>query len=305
MDINRANMDAFFETLNTRFTEGFQGGRQTVIQNGVCMIVPSSGAATRHGWLNQVPGMREWLGDRIVNNIETNKLVVTNRDWEETLEVARNDIEDDEYGLYAPLAQAMGDAAGSYPDEVAVTRLIAGTSDTWGGDGAAFFGTDRTYGANTIANYVTSTFDAEGTALNTAYQTMRAYKGHNGRPLGVIVDKLLHGPTLRTRVHNVLKSEYQYIADIRVNNPNLNLVEPVESPLLVGDYQYYWFLLAHMGPIRGILFQERKVPEMQNACAGIDSEYVFNTNKFKYGAFARGEVVLALPHLVYAGLASS
>ena len=104
MDINRANMDALFKTFNTLFTQGQQRGRPIpqelmglyLTLAELAMTVPSAGAVTVHAWLNQLPGFRRWLGDRTKKDVSTNKLEVTNADWEDTIAVQRNDIEDED-----------------------------------------------------------------------------------------------------------------------------------------------------------------------------------------------------------------
>ena len=60
-----------------------------------------------------------------------------------------------------------------------------------------------------------------------------------------------------------------------------------------------------MGLRAGLIYQERIAPEMQDARARLDSEYLFTTDKFQWGIRARGEGFIGLPHLIYGGFATA
>ena len=69
MDINHAALEVFFRDLNTQFSSGFNSGSETSVLSGAAMTMPSVTSATAHAWLNQLPNLREWLGDRVVSNL--------------------------------------------------------------------------------------------------------------------------------------------------------------------------------------------------------------------------------------------
>lgn len=108
----------------------------------VAMHVPSSAKAEVYGWLGQLPRMREWLGDRVINGLKTHDFTIVNKDFELTVGVSRNDIEDDTLGVYKPMFEALGDAAKRHPDELVYALLAAGF-DTLCYDGQYFFDTDH------------------------------------------------------------------------------------------------------------------------------------------------------------------
>ena len=58
MDINRANIEVFFQDLRVSFTEGFNAGMETRILDSIAMTVPSNGASFNHSWLTQIPNQR-------------------------------------------------------------------------------------------------------------------------------------------------------------------------------------------------------------------------------------------------------
>jgi phage major head subunit gpT-like protein len=118
----------------------------------------SSGAHEVYPRLNMLPGLREWIGDRVINNLSQTTFTITNRLFEETIGIERTDIEDDKLNLLAPLAGELGANAGRLPDILVATLLKAGHS-TIIYDGQNFFDTAHpdftsTGGATTSPNFV-------------------------------------------------------------------------------------------------------------------------------------------------------
>lgn len=140
MIVNRANLDRLYTGFKTAFSQGLD---QAAPQwQRVATRMPSSTREEKYGWLGKVPGMREWLGDRVVQNIQVHDYAVKNRDFELTLGVDRNDIDDDQYGVYGPLFTEMGRATGAHPNQLVYALLKAGFT-TACYDGQYFFDTDH------------------------------------------------------------------------------------------------------------------------------------------------------------------
>ncbi len=114
----------------------------------IATIVPSTTASNAYGWLGQFPGLREWIGDRVIKDMKENGYTIANKLYESTVAVKRTDIEDDNLGIYRPLASEQGRAAKVYPDEHTFALLKAGES-TLCYDGQNFFDTDHPVAANT------------------------------------------------------------------------------------------------------------------------------------------------------------
>jgi phage major head subunit gpT-like protein len=140
MIINRSNLQTLTVGYQAAFQQGL--GQAEPQWQQIAMTVPSTTAEEEYGWLDKLPGMREWLGDRVIKGITTSGYRIRNRDWEQTIAVERNDIEDDRYGLYGPMMAAMGEAAGAHPNELVFGLLGAGFA-TPCYDGQYFFDTDH------------------------------------------------------------------------------------------------------------------------------------------------------------------
>lgn len=140
MLINKANLDTLFHSFNAAFTKGF-GAAETSYRD-IAMVVPSEAESETFGWLGQFPKMREWIGDRIIRNLSAHSYNIVNRKFENTVSVQRPVIEDDRYGVFAPIMQEMGRSAAEHPDELIFSLLAQGfTSLCY--DGQYFFDTDH------------------------------------------------------------------------------------------------------------------------------------------------------------------
>lgn len=140
MLINRTALNSLY----TGFSAAFQGGFDGVapMYGKISMEVPSSTRANEYGWLGQMPRIREWIGDRVVNSIETYGYAIRNKSFESTIGVNRDDIEDDNIGLYSTLFAEFGRSAATFPDEIVWPLLKAGFT-TACYDGQYFFDVDH------------------------------------------------------------------------------------------------------------------------------------------------------------------
>lgn len=140
MVINKANLSLLYTAMLTAFNTGFAG--VSPMWGTVAMEVPSSTSENQYGWLGQLPGLREWIGDRVVNNLTLHEYRIRNKTWEHTLGIKKDDIEDDQYGVYAPIAQEQGRLVAEHPDVLVYGLLRNGFSTTCY-DGQYFFDTDH------------------------------------------------------------------------------------------------------------------------------------------------------------------
>ena len=149
MIINQASLAAIYHGFSTIFQQAFSGVKP--LYERVAMVVPSSVRENTYAWLGAFPKMREWVGERIVKNLHLHKYSIANKDWELTVEIDRNDIEDDAIGVYNPIVQELGRSAGVHPDELVFSVLGAGF-ETPCYDGQNFFDTDHPVGEGFVSN---------------------------------------------------------------------------------------------------------------------------------------------------------
>lgn len=140
MLVNAGTLRTLGIGFNTSFQRGL--GRAPSQRDLIATTIMSATGQNEYAWLGKFPRMREWIGDRVINQMAASKYAIANKDYEGTIEVDRNDIEDDNIGIYAPLFEELGMGAETHPDELAFALLKAGFATNCY-DGQYFFDTDH------------------------------------------------------------------------------------------------------------------------------------------------------------------
>ena len=115
------------------------------------MRAPSTGRSVDYKWLGDFPMMREWVGERVIKDLSAFHYELVNKDFESTVAVDRNDIEDDQIGVYSPMIQGLGAAAKQHRD-ILVFGLLKDGFNTICYDGQYFFDTDHPVGGESVSN---------------------------------------------------------------------------------------------------------------------------------------------------------
>lgn len=124
MDLSSGNLAILYRAFNAAFQRGFSS--VTPQWNKVATEVPSTTGTEDYGWLGQIPGMREWIGDRHIHNLEQHDYSIKNKKFEVTVGVPQDKVEDDQYGVYAPMMETLGQSANEHPDQLVFALLAAG-----------------------------------------------------------------------------------------------------------------------------------------------------------------------------------
>lgn len=143
MTPNAENLSLMQKNFNTLFNRAL--AQAPSHYRKVAMVVPSSTGEENYGWLSAMPAIREWIGDRVIHNLSVEGFKLRNREFEATVEVRRTVIEDDKYGVYAPMFEKMGADAARHPDKLTLGLLKQGFTETCY-DGQYFFDTDHPVG---------------------------------------------------------------------------------------------------------------------------------------------------------------
>lgn len=281
--VNKDTISNVFISLKTSFNNAF-GAAPTTWQK-IAMLVPSTASQNLYAWLSTFPKMRKWIGDKHIKSLEAYKYTIVNDDWESTVEVGRNDIEDDQLGMYGPQAQMAGASAAQLPDEI-VMDLVNGAFTNTCFDGQYFCDTDHLVAGASVSNKLTVALSAASQAAalasyGAARTAMRKFKDDEGRPLNTIPTVLLVPPALEDVALALVNNE-------RLTDGAVNLykgtAEVVVDARLTSDTA--WFLLDTSQPVKPFIYQERKKPVFVEQ-TGMDSDAVFSRKMFKFGAEAR------------------
>jgi phage major head subunit gpT-like protein len=128
------------EAAYTAFRADYEAGKLAAqpIAPKLAMSVKSSTAEERYTWLGQNSSLREWLGDKQFNHLSVSGFTLKNKDFEHTITVKRNDIEDDRIGILSGAFQMMGQDAALHPDSLLFDLIRNGTVEKCY-DGQPFF----------------------------------------------------------------------------------------------------------------------------------------------------------------------
>ncbi|MDC8012935.1 Mu-like prophage major head subunit gpT family protein [Tahibacter soli] len=140
MIITRQNLATLNTAYRTAYQIGFDGAPSEWEE--IATEVPSTTGSEEYGWLGQIPGMREWIGERQINNLQQHGYTIRNKSWEDTVAVPVPVIEDDQYGTYTPLMTELGRAAKTHPNQL-VFGLLKNGFATRCYDQQYFFDTDH------------------------------------------------------------------------------------------------------------------------------------------------------------------
>ncbi len=140
MLINAQTLDLVFKGFQSRYTDAYL--KAPTHRDQIAMTVTSSGRDETYGWLGSFPQLREWIGPRHVHSLKAHSFTITNRKFESTVAVQRDDISDDKLGVFGPAFSEMGHLSRNHPEEL-IFGLLAAGFDTPCYDGQSFFDADH------------------------------------------------------------------------------------------------------------------------------------------------------------------
>ena len=287
--MNASTLVALQKNFRALYNQAFEA--TTPVWPSIAMEAPSDGAEENYQWLGDVPGMKEWLDEKTLEKLMGFQYTIRNKDWESTITVDRNDIEDDRLGIYRPKLLELGGEARRHPDELVCTIRKAGAASLCY-DGQYFYDTDHVIGkSGTLSNKLTGT----GVTLATvtadfiaARAALRKFKNDMGKPFIRNSGKLqlqctippdlegvfeqLANATMIGSTDNVLKGAFTYNVDQYLSDVN------------------DWYLDYIGGFIKPFVFQNRKSPEFVQLDNPNTTEMVFMRKKLAFGVEARYNV---------------
>jgi phage major head subunit gpT-like protein len=230
MTLDTAAAVAKLRSLTVKFDGGVEAARPVYPE--LCTIVPSDGADEEYGWLGSMPGVREWLGDRVFNQLRAARFTLANKEWENSLEILRTNIEDDRLGMYGPVLEEMGKEAAFHPDELLFQVMEAAESAAcW--DGQTFIDTDHSWGGSgsqsndltyNATDHTAVTEDEFRAAYHAARAAMLGFKNDQG--------KYLVRPTIRP-LPNLLLLVPTALEEVANKAINKQLVDAGETNIVL------------------------------------------------------------------------
>lgn len=300
MDITPSSLSAFFSNLRTDFQSGL--AEAPTFYEQFCTVLPSSSEQNIYGWMDFVPQLRQWVGERYVRNVVSRSVTAVNLLFEDTLEVQRTKLEDDQYALYGAWSKMLGRAAKIWPDAQVVNLL---TSNPTAYDGVSFFsGSHPKDPSGEISGTQSNDLSLALSLANfaTALQTGKSYVGRDNAPIGVFNygrPILMVGPALEKTARDIIASNFlsptasagAAAASAPSSNVFMGMAEIIVNPFITSATA--WYLIDTSMPIRPIIWQLRSAPSMVTRFAENDPN-VFERDMYQMGVRARGCAVPGL-----------
>lgn len=289
MIVNSVALQSIFKGFKTLFNEAFAGAKPQYEK--VATVVPSTAKSEEYGWLGAFPRLRKWIGDRVINSLAAHGYTIKNESWEATVEVDRDDIEDDSYGVYTPMIKELGRSAATHPDEIVFSLLGKGFTQPCY-DGQYFFDTDHKDEDGPIQSNK-GTKALAMAAYAAARAQMMSLTDAKGTPLGIVPNLLVVPPQLEETARKIL-----YADEIDgTTNTMKNTAELLVVPWLANN-PTAWYLFDTTRAIKPLIFQQRKKPEFVSMDSNTDTN-VFMKKQYLYGVDCRDNAGFGLWQLAY------
>lgn len=165
----------------------------------VAMMAPSTNSSEKYGWLGDIPDVQEWLGEIKAKELAEYDYTITNKNWQTGIQIDRNSLDDDQYGMVKERVAEMPRAILEHRWEMIEDLFASGTSDN-AYDDAAFF-SSRTSPNDNLLDGTGATKSLIQADILTAYAAMYNFTSDTGRHLRLKMDTIvcpveIYGATL-------------------------------------------------------------------------------------------------------------
>lgn len=294
--ISAAVLSAIDQAFQTRFNRA----RANVpgFYRKLCMEISSTAGNNVYGWLADLPQVKRVVGEYDRKRLQLVGYQLTNEKFGTIIEVLREAIEDDQYGMYANVAAALGTEAARVPDLELVT-LLGNSFTEKDYTGSAFFAANKKAHSKATAFTNKDTKKLNAANFQAAYANLRARKSASGAPLFTLQDP--------SQIYLVVDPEDEATADAIVRmrtlttggeNPNYNKAVVLVIPGLKSGNDLPWFLFDCGQEVKPLIFQNRTPFELV-ANFSPTSENVFNEDVYSWKTRGRLAMGFGLPEYAF------
>lgn len=286
MILSTAAINALQVSFSTIFESAY-GTTPTWYQE-VASVIPSTTYAANYGWMTKALGrMREWVGPKVINNLVAKSYSIANRDYELTWGVRRNDILDDQLGLFNDVVSGYTQQAARLWNDLTIDILAGSTVTTGPGgaavDGLAFFANHTGAGGFPVANN-TGTEELSPVGWNAVVEKMAAFTDEGGRPMGIRPDTLVIpavGGFERA-------ARMMFSALLATGGASNTLLTGAPKIIVVPELpDGHWYALDTSKGLKPFIVQVRQSPTLAQKTAPTDDN-VFYLGEFLWSIEARG-----------------
>lgn len=277
MIINQQNLRGLTIGYSTAFNKALDETKTN--WQMIATKIPSTTAENNYKWLGQMPGMREWIGEREIQSLDAYDYTIKNKKFERTIGVPREDIEDDQFGIYTAFFSGMGEQAALHPEELVFGLLSKGFVNKCY-DGQPYFSDNHVVGKIKFSNKGTAKLTPE--SYREARKAIMSIKGEKGKNLNLVPDLLVVSPSNEYQAKLILEAD-QIEGTTNVDKGTAQVLVTTE---LAGENENMWFLLCTKKFLKPFIYQERK-PMKFVSLTKEDDINVFLKDLYLYGADSR------------------
>lgn len=243
--------------LRTEFLKAFNNGEDPRDVMPLIMETRSTSDKEKYGWLGEVPQLREWKDERQLSGLKDFDYEIPNVDYEATLKIDKNVMEDDQLGATQLRVRDLAARARTHPRKLFFDQIGLGTTEL-GYDGVTFFNVSHSESGTAQSNIVTGTSGGPYTAaqfsadFESARARMRGFTDDQGDPRneGELDLWVVGSPDLEPVVDKILSADL-------INNTTNTLkgaARKIISSRLTGED---WYLMDASGMIKPFVLQRR------------------------------------------------
>ncbi len=271
--------------LRADFMKAFEKAEDPSDVMDLIMKTGSSSDQEKYGWLGQTPVMSEWTDERVLRGIKDYDYSIVNKDFEATLQVDKNTMDDDQLGAVKVRINDLAKRAKSYPRKLFFDALIAGTTDLCY-DGQAYFSASHPESGTNQSNLLSTSYTGTlptlselGIAMDAAEAALMAFKDDQAELIndGEIQLKVVCSPAIKGLFRKLLNA--QEISS--TTNTWKGRAELLVSGRLSGAPFY---VFNKTGGLKPLVWQERQGIKFEAQDKG---ERAFMRKQLLYGIDAR------------------
>lgn len=290
MEITQGSLEAVFTGLKATFSEAVQATEDEQIER-LMEVVPSTSGTAKYPVATLLGDLEEVLDEVTITSIGVFVQSVPNRTFARIVQVHRNDIADDNIGVYRPGVRQLGRRAALYPLRLAAEVLLGAFDEQWV-DGTTVFSANHEWvGGLSWSNRDDVALNAGN--FEAARSALETRTGPDGAPLGLEPDLLVCGPANRAAAEDILEVQYLEGGQSNRNYKKCDLLAlsrlgPSEA----------WFVVD-TDPVKPMVLQDREGPEFTAKDDPTDDD-AFYRERYAYKARRRCAVAVLAPWLIQA-----
>lgn len=271
--------------LRAAFVKAYEASEDAKEVMPFIMETKSDGSDEAYGWLGQSPQMNEWIDERKLKSLNSFDYTLKNKSYEATLQVDRDDIEDDRLGNIQIRINDLALKAKTHPRKLFFEALSASETALCY-DGLPLISASHVEGDSGVqSNIVTGTGItlAQITAdLSTAIATMKGFKDDTGEPFdeGDIQVGVICSLALESLFNDL--NDLEYVTTGVTNKYRGKIKVLVSSGRITGND---WYMSNVKAGLKPFIRQVRKAAEFSSLEG--ESDNGFMRKIYSYGVDSR------------------